>query len=228
MRMRSATAPCAPRSTPSRRRKKANGKRDSRHQITHLELVDPADIPRFKELGVIANIQALWAYPDTYIVDLTQPKIGPERSEWLYPFGALKKAGATIAGSSDWSVSSMNPLEAIQTGVTRQDIADPNGAVLTPQHKLGCDGHAARLYGERRLCGFRRDGVGHADIGKRADVVVLDKDVTKIAPTEIATGKVLLTLIDGEPAHEGEGLPKPSTIEPRRSDQFDMHWASVP
>ena len=115
---------------------KANGKRDSRHQITHLELVDPADVPRFKELGVIANIQALWAYPDTYIVDLTQPKIGPERSEWLYPFGALKEAGATLAGSSDWSVSSMNPLEAIQTGVTRQDIADPNGGVLTPQHKL--------------------------------------------------------------------------------------------
>ena len=69
---------------------KANGKRDSRHQITHLELIDPADIPRFKTLGVLANIQALWAYPDTYIVDLTQPKLGPERSEWLYPFGALK------------------------------------------------------------------------------------------------------------------------------------------
>ena len=115
---------------------KANGKRDSRHQITHLELIDPADIPRFKQLGVLANIQALWAYPDTYIVDLTQPKIGPERSEWLYPFGALKAAGATIVGSSDWSVSSMNPLEAIQTGVTRQDIGDANGDVLTPQHRL--------------------------------------------------------------------------------------------
>ena len=95
MPMRSATAPCAQRSTRTRRLQDANGKRDSRHQITHLELVDPADIPRFKELGVIANIQALWAYPDTYIVDLTQPKIGPERSEWLYPFGALKQAGAT-------------------------------------------------------------------------------------------------------------------------------------
>jgi predicted amidohydrolase YtcJ len=68
----------------------ANGKRDSRHQITHRELVDPADISRFEGLGVIANIQALWAYPDTYIVDLTQPKIAPERSEWLYPFGVEK------------------------------------------------------------------------------------------------------------------------------------------
>ena len=70
------------------------------------------------------------------IVDLTEPKIGPKRSEWLYPFGALKAAGATIVGLSDWSVSSMNPLEAIQTGVTRQDIGDANGDVLTPQHKL--------------------------------------------------------------------------------------------
>ena len=65
----------------------ANGPRDSRHQITHLELIDPADIPRFKSLGVLANIQALWAYPDSYIADLTEPKIGPERSQWLYPFG---------------------------------------------------------------------------------------------------------------------------------------------
>ncbi|TYK91511.1 amidohydrolase, partial [Streptococcus pyogenes] len=102
----------------------ANGTRDSRHQITHLELIDPADIPRFKALGVLANIQALWAYPDPYIVNLTEPKIGPERSQQLYPFGALKQAGALLVGSSDWSVSSMNPLEAIQIAVTRQDIAD--------------------------------------------------------------------------------------------------------
>jgi predicted amidohydrolase YtcJ len=189
---------------------KANGKRDSRHQITHLELVDPADIPRFKELGVIANIQALWAYPDTYIVDLTQPKIGPERSEWLYPFGALKKAGATIAGSSDWSVSSMNPLEAIQTGVTRQDIADPKGAVLTPQHKLDVMDMLRAYTVNGAYAAFDEEESGTLTAGKRADVVVLDKDITKVPATEIATGKVLLTLIDGEPAHEGEGLPKPS------------------
>ncbi len=188
---------------------KANGKRNSRHQITHLELVDPADVPRFKELGVIANIQALWAYPDTYIVDLTQPKIGPERSEWLYPFGALKKAGATLAGSSDWSVSSMNPLEAIQTGVTRQDIADPNGAVLTPQHKLDVMDMLRAYTVNGAYAAFDETESGTLTSGKRADVIVLDKDLTKIEPTEIASAKVMLTLIDGEPAHEGEGLPKP-------------------
>lgn len=189
---------------------KANGRRDSRHQITHAQLVDQADIPRFKELGVIANIQALWAYPDTYIVDLTQPKIGPERSEWLYPFGALKQAGATLAGSSDWSVSSMNPLEAIQTGVTRQDIADPEGAVLTPQHKLDVMDMLRAYTVNGAYAAFDEAEAGTLAAGKRADVVVLDKDVTKIAPTEIASAKVLLTLIGGEPAHEGEGLPNPA------------------
>lgn len=189
---------------------KASGKRDSRHQITHAQLVDRADMPRFRELGVIANIQALWAYPDTYIVDLTQPKIGPERSEWLYPFGALKQAGATLAGSSDWSVSSMNPLEAIQTGVTRQDIADPEGAVLTPQHKLEVMDMLRAYTVNGAYAAFDEAESGTLATGKRADVVVLDKDVTKIAPTEIASAKVLLTLIGGEPAHEGEGLPKPA------------------
>ncbi|MCX7303325.1 MAG: amidohydrolase [Hyphomicrobiales bacterium] len=189
---------------------KANGVRDSRHQITHLELVDPADIGRFKQLGVIANIQALWAYPDTYIVDLTRPKLGPERSEWLYPFGALKKAGATIAGSSDWSVSSMNPLEAIQTGVTRQDIADPQGAVLTPQHKLDLMDMLRAYTVNGAYAAFDEAESGTLTSGKRADVVVLDKDLTKIAPTEIASAKALLTMIDGMPAYEGEGLPKPT------------------
>ena len=189
---------------------KANGTRDSRHQITHLEVVDPADVPRFKQLGVVANIQALWAYPDTYIVDLTQPKLGPERSEWLYPFGALKAAGATLAGSSDWSVSSMNPLEAIQTGVTRQDIADPNGAVLTPQHKLDVMDMLRAYTANGAYAAFDEAQSGTLTPGKRADVVILDTDVTKIAPTDIAKSKVLATFIDGVGVYEGEGMPEPA------------------
>ena len=188
--------------------RKANGERDSRHQITHLELIDLADIPRFKPLGVLANIQALWAYPDPYIVDQTEPKIGPERSEWLYPFGALKKAGATLVGSSDWSVSSMNPLEAIQTGVTRQEIGKPDGRVLTPQHKLELMDMLRAYTVNGAFAAFDEAESGTLTVGKRADVVVLDKDITKVPPTEIATGKVLVTLIDGAPVYEGEGLPE--------------------
>ncbi|MEW9835677.1 amidohydrolase [Mesorhizobium marinum] len=189
---------------------KANGKRDRRPIITHVQLVNQADIPRFKQLGVLPVVQALWAYPDPYIVDLTQPKIGPERSEWLYPFGALKEAGATIVGSSDWSVSSMNPLEAIQTGVTRQDFEDPEGAVLTPQHRLDVMDMLRAYTVNGAYAAFDEAESGTLTVGKRADVVVLDKDVTKIAPTDIVSATVLATLIDGEPVHEGEGLPKPT------------------
>lgn len=189
---------------------KANGVRDSRHQITHLEVIDPADIPRFGQLGVIANIQALWAYPETYIVDLTEPKLGPQRSEWLYPFGALKQAGATIAGASDWSVSSMNPLEAIQIGVTRQDPADPVGRVLTPQHRLDVMDMVRAYTVNGAFAAFDEKESGTLTVGKRADVVVLDKDITKVPATEISSGKVLVTLIDGEPVYEGDGLPQPT------------------
>nr|WP_180882718.1 amidohydrolase [Mesorhizobium loti] len=186
-----------------------NGARNSRHQITHLELIDAADIPRFKSLGVLANIQALWAYPDTYIVTLTEPKIGPQRSQELYPFGALKKAGATLVGSSDWSVSSMNPLEAIQTAVTRQDIADPNGRVLTPQHRLEVMDMLKAYTINGAYAAFDEAESGALTVGKRADVVVLDHDVTKVPAIQIATTKVLATLIGGKFVYEGEKLPKP-------------------
>ncbi len=188
---------------------KANGVRDSRHQITHLELIDPTDIPRFKQLGVIANVQALWAYPDTYITDLTEPKIGPERSEWLYPFGALKEAGATLVGSSDWSVSSMNPLEAIQTGVTRQDIEDPAGRVLTPQHRLELMDMLKAYTVNAAYAAFDEANSGTLTAGKRADIVVLDRDITAGPATDIAKGSVLATLIDGDIVYEGEGMPEP-------------------
>ena len=187
----------------------ANGVRDSRHQITHLELIDPADIPRFASLGVLPNIQALWAYPDTYITDLTEPKIGPRRSEWLYPFGALKKAGAKLVGSSDWSVSSMDPLQAIQIGVTRQDIDDPAGRVLTPQHKLDLMDMLKAYTVNGAFSAFDEDQSGTLTVGKRADIVVLDRDITKGPATEIASGKVLATLIDGVAVYKAEGMPQP-------------------
>jgi hypothetical protein len=120
-------------------------------------------------LGVIANIQALWAYPDTYIVDLTQPKIGPKRSDWLYPFGALQKAGAVLAGSSDGSVSSMNPLEAIQTGVTRQDIADPNGVVTPPPHTLDVMDMLRAHTVNGAYAAFDEEESGTLTTGKRAE-----------------------------------------------------------
>jgi len=90
--------------------RRRNGPRDSRDQIAHLELVDPADFPRFKELGVIANFQLLWAERDPYVVKATLPYLGPERSRYLYPARSLRDAGAAIAGGSDWRKASNGRL----------------------------------------------------------------------------------------------------------------------
>jgi hypothetical protein len=97
----------------------ANGRRDARHTLTHIQLFDPADIPRLAELEVAAAFQPLWAYADTYITELTEPVLGPERSRWLYPIRSVADAGATLACGSDWSVTSMDPLLGIEVGVTR-------------------------------------------------------------------------------------------------------------
>ncbi|MCW0002165.1 amidohydrolase [Pararhizobium sp. YC-54] len=186
---------------------KANGVRDSRHIIAHVRLVDPADIPRFGKLGVIADVNPLFVRSGRRN---TEKKIGPQRLEWLYPYGALHEAGATVVGSSDWNVASMNPLEAIQTGVTRKDNADPNSEVLGPQHRLGVMDMIRAYTAGGAYAAFDEKDSGTLTKGKRADVVVLDKDITRVPSTEIATAKVLATLIEGEPVYEADGLPKPS------------------
>src|SRR5262249_58459539 len=90
-------------------------------------------VPTFRTRGVIANFQPLWAYADTWITDLTVPALGPERSRWIYPIGSLARAGAVVAFGSDWSVSSLNPLEGIQVAVTRQGPAGEAAPPLNPE-----------------------------------------------------------------------------------------------
>ena len=187
----------------------ANGARDSRHQITHLEVIDRADIGRFKSLGVIANFQSYWAYPDSYITDLTEPIIGPARSEWLYPISAVLAAGGLVAGSSDWSVSSMNPLDAIQVAVTRQDPDDQNGRVLTPQHLTTVDQMIKAYTVNGAFAAFQEADTGTLEVGKLADIVVLDADINAIPLTDIAKTKVLLTLLGGKPVYQSDALPAP-------------------
>ena len=188
--------------------RKANGERDSRHQITHLELIDPADIPRFKPLGVLANIQALWAYPDTYIVDLTEPKLGPRAlrvalslrraEEGRRDARRLKRLERVVDEPAGGDPDRRDPAGHRRRQRPRADAAAPAGA----------DGHAAGLTVNGAYAAFDEAKSGTLTVGKRADIVVLDKDITKVPPTEIATAKVLVTLIDGAPVYEGEGLPE--------------------
>src|SRR4029079_648062 len=106
---------------------------DLRHHIAHLQVVHPDDVPRFAELGVAANAQALWAYHEPQMDDLTIPFLGEERATWQYPFGGLHRAGARLVMGSDWPVTSPDPLAAIHTAVPRTAYADPREPFLPEQ-----------------------------------------------------------------------------------------------
>ena len=176
---------------------RANGFRDMRHHIAHLELIDPADIPRFRRLGVTANFQALWAYADPYITDLTLPLLGPGRSRWLYPIGSVARTGAVIAGGSDWSVSSMNPLEAIEVAMTRRGPDDPPGEPWIPEERTGLE-TMLRAYTVNGAWLSRDEKTrGTLALGQAADIIVLDRDLFAVPAHEISRIKVLWTLLDG-------------------------------
>jgi predicted amidohydrolase YtcJ len=177
------------------------GPRRPRYQIAHLEVIQPKDVPRFRGLGVIANFQPLWAYADGYIRDLTWPGLGPERSRYLYPIGSVARSGGVLAFGSDWSVSSLNPLEGIQVAVTRQGLPGegddqppmlPEEAIDLPTAVVAYTIGAAYALG-------REEEIGSLEVGKAADLVVLSQNVFAAPAREIARSKVLLTLFAGQP-----------------------------
>lgn len=178
--------------------RKANGAEGGRHMIAHLNVVDPADQPRFGKLGVAAQFQPLWASNYDYM-DLTREAIGPTRSTYIYPAGSILKAGGKLAYGADWPVSSANPLEGLQVAVTRTSADDPASGPLLPGESVTLE-QAVRAYTiDAAYVNRMDDTIGSITVGKQADLVVLDRDIFEIPVTEIGKTKVLLTLLGGRP-----------------------------
>ncbi|MFJ9448490.1 amidohydrolase, partial [Kitasatospora sp. NPDC101235] len=178
----------------------ANGRRATRHHLAHLQVVHPDDLPRFARLGAVANIQPLWAAHEPQMDELTIPFLGPERAAWQYPFGALQRAGATLAAGSDWPVSSPSPLEGLHVAVNRMEPEATDGRVFLPEQRLDL-GSAIAAYtaGTAYLNGH--DDAGVLAAGRLADLVVLDRDILTGPPEEIAQARVLRTYVGGELVH---------------------------
>jgi predicted amidohydrolase YtcJ len=177
----------------------ANGRRDARHQIAHLQLVHPDDRHRFRRLGVVANAQPYWSCLDGYMRELTLPFLDPERAGWQYPWASLRRAGAVLAFGSDWTVSTANPLEEIEVAVRRIAPDDPDGQVFLPDERVDLptaldafttgSAYALRLEAE----------TGSVTPGKLADLAVLDRDPFDRAAGPIGQARVVATLVEGEP-----------------------------
>ncbi len=180
---------------------------ERRHHIAHLQLIHPGDVPRFGALGVTATMQALWACLDEQMVELTLPFLGPERSTWQYPFGALHRSGAPLAAGSDWPVSTPDPLAAIHTAVTRTaygEAGTPGADPFLPEQALTLEtAFAAYTSGSSWINGRDRlDGAGVIAPGNAADLVVLDRDPFAGPPEEIGATTVVSTWIDGDVVYQ--------------------------
>ena len=175
--------------------RRRNGKRDNRDQIAHLELIDPADFTRFKELGVIANFQLLWAEHDPDMDTGTLAYLGPKRSRYLYPARSLKDAGALIAGGSDWGVSSFDAFEAMEHAVTRS--LGKGQKPLLPEQSIPLQ-DIVDAYTINAAYALKQERItGSLEPGKRGDLIVLDRDIFAIDPFDLHSTRVLSTYLDG-------------------------------
>ncbi len=189
----------------------ANGPGDNRHHLAHIQVVHPEDVPRFRALGVTANAQPLWAADEPQMAELTIPFLGPERASWQYPFRSLLRSGATMAFGSDWPVSSPNPLWEIHVAVNRQVPGDyPYGGVgaqpFLPDERLGLPEAIAAFTMGSAYVNHLDDVTGSIEVGKLADLVVLDRDPFEHPAAEIANARVLLTFVEGERVFEASGV----------------------
>lgn len=177
---------------------RANGHRDRRSTIAHVQLVQPSDLARFAELGAIANFEPLWAQADTLMAQLTEPRLGPERSSWQYPIGALSRAGAAISFGSDWPVSSLAPLDGLAVAVTRQTRdRRPDGGWLPEQKLTLAEALAAYTTGTAHQA-FEAPGVGRLAPGSPADLCLLAADPALVDPHDLPEIEVLGTWHEGD------------------------------
>ncbi|HEY3684989.1 MAG TPA: amidohydrolase [Streptosporangiaceae bacterium] len=178
---------------------------DLRHHLAHIQVVHPDDLPRFADLGATANAQPLWACLEPQMTDLTVPFLGPERTAWQYPFGALHRLGTHLAFGSDWPVSSPDPLKELHVAVHRTPPGEPGTEVFLPEQRLDLP-TALRAFTAGSAYVNHLDGLtGTISAGKAADLVVLDRDILA-EPAALDQAKVLLTCVDGRPVHEAPGL----------------------
>jgi hypothetical protein len=178
-----------------------NGNLGHRHHISHLELIDPADVPRFRKLGVVANFQPLWAFADSYITDLTVPFIGPERARWLYPIASVHRSGGMIAFGSDWSVSTANPFHQIEVAVTRMGPSGQTSEPFIPEERIDLPLALAAFTIHAAYVNASELDTGSVEVGKYADLIVLDRNLFDISPAEISETSVLMTMIEGRVVH---------------------------
>lgn len=179
----------------------ANGPRDRRPVMAHLQAVSPADMPRFKELGVIANFEPLWAQQDPVMTELTFPRLGPDRSLRQFQISEMADSGVRVTFGSDWPVTHHHPMRGIGTAVTRIGPGSPNAKPLagTPYGIVDAlDSYSIQVAYQA----FAEHQRGTLAVGQLADLVWLERDPRSVPKQEMAELTVLGTWLAGKPTYQ--------------------------
>jgi hypothetical protein len=185
---------------------KANGTGGRRHRIEHIEVPAPADLPRFRQLGVIASTQAIFATPDASTLQNYVPLIGPERAARAQPFRLFDDAGAVQAFGSDYPVYPMDPLLGIYTAVTRQTRAGTPAGGWYPANRIGVEAALAHYTRDAAYASFEESVKGTIAAGKYADFVVLSRDILAVPADELLETRVLMTVMGGRETFRAAGI----------------------
>lgn len=185
----------------------ANGDRGNRHHVAHVQVVDPADVPRFRRLGVTVNAQPLWARLEPQMTELTLPFLGPDRGSHQYPFGDFENAGAAMAFGSDWPVSTPDPFREMHVAVNRTPVPDrtrwsPADGVFLPDQRMSLMS-AVRAFTLGSAYVNRDERIaGSLAAGKSADFMVLDRNPFDGPREEIWRTTVLETWFAGQRVYQ--------------------------
>lgn len=185
--------------------RRANGPSDTRPHIAHIQVIHPDDIDRFRTLGVAANAQPYWACHEGQMDELTIPFLG-ERWRWQYPFRSLRAAGAVLAMGSDWSVSTPDPLLEMEVAVERvADVSRGEREPFLPDERIELiDALAAFTAGSAYV--NHLDDTGSLEVGRLADLAILDRDLFDRGAGAIGEARVVGTFVDGAAVFEDPAL----------------------
>jgi predicted amidohydrolase YtcJ len=179
--------------------RKANGNSGLPHTLTHEQFVLPEDFPRFRELGVVSALQLFWAEASGDTIEIVKPYLDPDIYKWQYPARSILDNGGIISGASDWPVSTANVFRAIYQAETRkgpEGVLDPSQAMPREEMFYAYTRNSARA--------MNLDSIGTIAPGKRADLVLLDRDVLTVSPEEMRDTKVLWTMVAGKTVYRAK------------------------
>lgn len=177
--------------------RQANGNSGLPHTLTHEQFVRPQDFPRFRELGVISALQLFWAEASNDTIEILKPYVDAEIYQWQYPARSILDNGGIISGASDWPVSTANVFRAIYQAETRkgvEGVLDASQAMPREAMFYAYTRNSARA--------MNLDSIGSIAPGKRADLILLDRDVLTVSPEEMRDTNVLWTMVAGKTVYQ--------------------------